>query len=50
MSLTGTRDEILERLHALERAGLKQFVISPPWDFVEESIVEFAQHVAANYG
>ena len=49
MSLTGTRDEILERVHSLEDAGLNQFVISPPWGFVEESIVEFAQEIVANY-
>jgi 5,10-methylenetetrahydromethanopterin reductase len=49
MSLTGTREEILERLTALEAAGLDQFVISPPWGFVEESIVEFAHEIAAHF-
>lgn len=49
MSLTGTRDKIIERLQALEAAGLRQFVISPPWGLVEESIVEFAQEIVANY-
>lgn len=49
MSLTGTQDEVLERLAALESAGLGQFVISPPWDFVEESIVEFAQEIIGPY-
>ena len=49
MSLTGTREEILERVAALEVAGLEQLVISPPWDFVEESIVEFAREVVRPY-
>lgn len=49
MSLTGTRDEILERLHGLEQAGLTDFAISPAWDFVEESTVEFAREIAVNY-
>lgn len=48
MSLTGTQDEILERLDALRAAGLTQFVISPPWGYVEESIVEFAQEIMPN--
>ena len=46
MSLTGTRKEILERLDALARAGLTQFAISPPWDHIEESIIEFATEIA----
>lgn len=45
LSLTGTRDEVLERLHGLEAAGLTQFVISPAWGLVEESLVEFAREV-----
>ena len=46
MSLTGTRKEILGRLDALARAGLTQFAISPPWDHIEESIIEFATEIA----
>lgn len=49
LSLTGTRDEILERLHGLEAAGLTQFVISPAWGLVEESMVEFAREVMTPY-
>ena len=49
MSLTGSRDEILERLAALESAGLTHFVISPAWDFVEESAVEFAREIVRNH-
>ena len=49
MSLTGSRDEILERLAALEAAGLTEFVISPPWDHVEASILEFAREIAEPY-
>ena len=49
MSLTGTRDEIIERLKSLEEAGLTQFAISPPWGYVEESIVEFAQEIISAY-
>ena len=49
MSLTGTREEIIERLRALEATGLTQFVISPPWGYVEESIVEFAQEIIVHY-
>lgn len=49
MSLTGTREEIIARLKQLEAAGLTQFVISPPWGYVEESIVEFARDIIAHY-
>jgi alkanesulfonate monooxygenase SsuD/methylene tetrahydromethanopterin reductase-like flavin-dependent oxidoreductase (luciferase family) len=49
MSLTGAREEIIARLKQLEWVGLTQFVISPPWGYVEESIVEFAREVIANY-
>ncbi len=49
LSLTGSRDEILERLHALEAAGLTEIVVSPPWGFVEESIVEFASEIVRHY-
>jgi alkanesulfonate monooxygenase SsuD/methylene tetrahydromethanopterin reductase-like flavin-dependent oxidoreductase (luciferase family) len=50
MSLTGTREEIITRLKALQAAGLTQFTISPPWGYVEESIVEFAREIIMNYG
>ena len=49
LSLTGTREAIIERIKDLEAAGLTQFVISPPWNYVEESIVEFAQEIIKNY-
>jgi alkanesulfonate monooxygenase SsuD/methylene tetrahydromethanopterin reductase-like flavin-dependent oxidoreductase (luciferase family) len=49
MSLTGTREDISARLKRLEAAGLTQFVISPPWGYVEESIVEFAREIIAHY-
>ena len=49
MSLTGTREEVIERLKQLEVEGLTQMVISPPWGYVEESIVEFAQEIIAQY-
>ncbi len=49
MSLTGTRENIIARLNRLEAAGLTQFVISPPWGYVEESIVEFAREIIAHY-
>ena len=49
MSLTGSREDILERLSRLEAAGLTQIVISPPWGFVEESIVEFAREIIEPY-
>lgn len=49
MSLTGSRDDILERLHQLEAAGLTQIVVSPPWGLVEESIVEFAREIIGPY-
>lgn len=49
LSLTGTSEEVIARIKALEDAGLTQFVISPPWGYVEESIVEFAQEIIANY-
>jgi alkanesulfonate monooxygenase SsuD/methylene tetrahydromethanopterin reductase-like flavin-dependent oxidoreductase (luciferase family) len=49
MSLTGTREDIMTRLRQLEAAGLTQLVISPPWGYVEESIVEFAREIIAHY-
>jgi alkanesulfonate monooxygenase SsuD/methylene tetrahydromethanopterin reductase-like flavin-dependent oxidoreductase (luciferase family) len=49
MSLTGTREEIIARLQQLEAVGLTQFVISPPWGYVEESIVEFAREIIGSY-
>jgi alkanesulfonate monooxygenase SsuD/methylene tetrahydromethanopterin reductase-like flavin-dependent oxidoreductase (luciferase family) len=49
MSLTGARDEIITRLRQLEAVGLTQFVISPPWGYVEESIVEFAREIMTRY-
>ncbi len=49
MSLTGTRDEVIARIKQLEAAGLTQFVISPPWGYVEESIVEFAREIVGHY-
>jgi alkanesulfonate monooxygenase SsuD/methylene tetrahydromethanopterin reductase-like flavin-dependent oxidoreductase (luciferase family) len=49
LSLTGTRDEVVARIKDLEAAGLSQFVISPPWNYVEESIVEFAREIISNY-
>jgi len=49
MSLTGTREEIIARLKRLDAVGLTQFVISPPWGYVEESIVEFAREIITPY-
>jgi alkanesulfonate monooxygenase SsuD/methylene tetrahydromethanopterin reductase-like flavin-dependent oxidoreductase (luciferase family) len=49
MSLTGTREDLIARLKRLEAAGLTQFVISPPWGYVEESLVEFAREIIAHY-
>jgi alkanesulfonate monooxygenase SsuD/methylene tetrahydromethanopterin reductase-like flavin-dependent oxidoreductase (luciferase family) len=49
MSLTGAREEIIARIKQLEAVGLTQFVISPPWGYVEESIVEFAREIMAYY-
>jgi alkanesulfonate monooxygenase SsuD/methylene tetrahydromethanopterin reductase-like flavin-dependent oxidoreductase (luciferase family) len=49
MSLTGTRDEIIDALRKLSATGLSQFVISPPWGYVEESIVEFSQEIIRHY-
>jgi hypothetical protein len=33
-----------------EQMGLTQLVISPPWGYVEESLVEFAREIIVNYG
>ncbi len=49
MSLTGLRDQVLERLHALEAAGLSDFAISPAWDHVADSVVEFGREIVQNY-
>jgi alkanesulfonate monooxygenase SsuD/methylene tetrahydromethanopterin reductase-like flavin-dependent oxidoreductase (luciferase family) len=45
MSLTGMPEALVERLRGLESSGLTELVISPPWGFVEESIVELAREV-----
>ena len=49
MSLTGTWKDIIARLKSLAAVGLTQFVISPPWGYVEESIVEFAREIITHY-
>ena len=49
MSVTGTREEVIDKIRELEAAGLTQFVISPPWGHVEESIVEFGREIVAHY-
>ena len=49
MSLTGVREDIISRIKQLEAVGLTQFAISPPWGYVEESIVEFARELMTYY-
>ena len=52
--MTSPQKEEFERTNecnfAISAAGLGQFVISPPWGYVEESIVEFAQMVIPAMG
>lgn len=47
--LVGSREEIIAWLKALAAVGLNQFVIIPPWGYVEEALVEFAREVMAHY-
>jgi len=45
--MIGPREEIVERLRALERAGLSQVFINPPMDGFNDSIDEISRDVIA---
>ena len=44
-TIVGTREEVLDRLRALEKAGLDQLVMSPPMDGFEEYIDDISQQL-----
>jgi alkanesulfonate monooxygenase SsuD/methylene tetrahydromethanopterin reductase-like flavin-dependent oxidoreductase (luciferase family) len=46
-TLVAPRDEILERLHELEGAGLNQLVLNPPFDGFDEFIDEVSREIIA---
>lgn len=47
--LVGSREEIIDRLKTFASLGMNQFVIIPPWGYVEETMVEFAREIMAHY-
>lgn len=44
-TLVGPREEIIERLRALERAGLDQIVLNPPMDGFDEYVDEVSREI-----
>jgi alkanesulfonate monooxygenase SsuD/methylene tetrahydromethanopterin reductase-like flavin-dependent oxidoreductase (luciferase family) len=44
-TMVGPREEIIERLRALERAGLTQVFLNPPMEGFRESIEDFAREI-----
>lgn len=44
-TLVGTRDELLDQIRGMERAGLKQLVINPPLDHYKECIDEISREL-----
>ena len=46
-TMIGPREEIVERLRALERAGLSQVFINPPMDGFNDCIDEISRDVIA---
>ena len=44
-TLVGTRDELLDRIRELERAGVNQLVINPPMDRFRECIDEISREL-----
>ena len=47
-TLVGTRDELLDQIRALERAGLQQLIINPPMDHYRECIDEISRELIAH--
>ena len=44
-TLIGEREQVIEQLKALERAGLDQIILNPPMDGFEDYVTEFAREV-----
>jgi 5,10-methylenetetrahydromethanopterin reductase len=44
-TMIGPRDQLIEQLRALERAGLDQIILNPPMDGFEEFVGEFAREI-----
>jgi len=44
-TIVGTREEVVERLRALEKAGLDQMVMSPPMEGYEEYIADISREL-----
>jgi alkanesulfonate monooxygenase SsuD/methylene tetrahydromethanopterin reductase-like flavin-dependent oxidoreductase (luciferase family) len=44
-SIAGAREEVVERIRALEKAGLSQIFLNPPMDGFTECIEEIARDV-----
>ena len=48
-TLVGSADEIIDRLHAAERAGLNEITVLPPTETSREMLGEFAEQIMARY-
>jgi alkanesulfonate monooxygenase SsuD/methylene tetrahydromethanopterin reductase-like flavin-dependent oxidoreductase (luciferase family) len=44
-TLVGTREELLDQIRALERAGVRQLIINPPMDRYRECIDEISREL-----
>ena len=48
-TMTATPEALLERLHSLEDAGVKQVAFIPPTNGYTEFVTEFSQQVIARF-
>ena len=44
-TMIGPREQVIEQLHALERAGLDQIILNPPMDGFDEFVDDFAREI-----
>jgi alkanesulfonate monooxygenase SsuD/methylene tetrahydromethanopterin reductase-like flavin-dependent oxidoreductase (luciferase family) len=49
-TLTGTPDEVVEQLRALEQAGLSNVTLNFPNRFIREAVLEIGEHVMPAFG
>jgi len=49
LGLVGARDDIIERIHAMEDNGMKEIVLLPDFKRRRENFSDFAKEVIANY-
>jgi alkanesulfonate monooxygenase SsuD/methylene tetrahydromethanopterin reductase-like flavin-dependent oxidoreductase (luciferase family) len=48
-ALVGTREELIERIKAVEEAGVTQIAVSPPPDGVRDSITEVEHNLISRF-